>query len=263
MKIFLMISFCLVSLVVNSNEVVKRFDIGMYKPNEAGVKDLVFVIKAPQLANTIKEKFALLKDSNPQYKVYWSTPDKVFIDVQGLPTGFKDLKNELRLAVVDKLEYIMPVALEKKIQGYDLRAQEMGAVKKLIAEDKTGRLDVNRLEFEINKAGQVVQIDSYGTRGPNRTNFTYSQTENNKWLISKIENTVERGPTKVITSNSLTYSKVSGFYFPEKLLSKTTQVVNVKDKIQKVELGSTEYLFEAYEVNSGKAQKFISQDSLK
>jgi hypothetical protein len=263
MNRFLLISFCLFSLTGYSNEVVKRFDIGMYKPIDAGVKDLVFMIKAPQLANTIKEKFVLLKESNPQYKVYWSTPDKVYIDVQGLPSGFKDLKNELRLAVVDKLEYIMPVSLEKKIKGYDLRVQESGGVTKLIAEDKSGKLDVNRLEFIINKSGQIIQIDSYGTRGPSKTYFSYSQTENNKWLISKIENVIERGPSKFITSNSLTYSKVSGFYFPEKLLSKSTQELMVKDKVQKAELGSTEYLFEAYEVNSGKAQKFISQDTLK
>jgi hypothetical protein len=235
----------------------------MYKPIDAGVKDLIFIIKVPQLANTIKGKFALLKESNPLYKVYWSSPDKVYIDVQGLPSGFKDLKNELRLAVVDKLEYIMPITLEKKLKGYELRFLETGAMKKLIAEDKTGKLDVNRLEFEINKEGQVVGIDSYGVRGPVKTKFTYSQTENNKWLITKIENTFERGPAKLINSNILTYSKVSGVYFPEKLLSKSTQELSVKDKVQKVEMGSSEYLFEAYEVNSGKAQKFISQDSLK
>jgi len=242
---------------------MQRFDIGMYRPTDAGAKDLVLILKTPQLANTVKQKFVLLKDSNPQYKIYWAAPDKLFVDVQGLPEGFKDLKNELRLAVVDKIEYILPVSLEKKLKGYDLRTQDNADGKKLIAEDKTGKMDINRLEFNINKAGQITQIDSFGTRGPSKTFFNYSQTENNKWLVTKIENVVERGPIKVVTTNNIIYSKVSGFYFPEKLISKSSQENMVKDKVKKVEIGTTEYLFESYEVNTGKAQKFISQDKLK
>lgn len=263
MKIFLLISFCLFMFTANSNEVVQRFDIGMYRPTDAGAKDIVVVLKTPQLANTIKEKFVLLKDSSPQFKIYWAAPEKLFIDVQGLPSGFKDLKNELRLAVIDKVEYIIPVTLEKKLKGYELKSQESSTGKRLIAEDKTGKLDINRMEFEINKSGQITKIDSFGTKGPSTTLFTYSQTENNKWLVTKIENVIERGSVKVISSNSINYSKVAGFYVPEKLISKSTQENTVKDKVQKLELSATEYVFEAYEINSGKAQKFISQDTLK
>jgi hypothetical protein len=243
---------------------VEQYDLRLYSPVNYGLKDLVFEARLSNLMELLKNEMALENLIDVYFKIYWMFPGQYQIDVEGLPRGFESLKAELRASIKDRLEFIIPLSLSNKLRSYTLEYKSKKPTVLIEALDGTNTRAINRIEMEFEPSGKLKLMRSFSPMG--KTEMRYEMAikpwSHNKWAIDtlEVETLVGRQINKTI--NELSYTTVSGIGVPEKITIKNSTEMKMpegdKSEAMKVESNS-EIVFSKWEINTGKAQKEITQ----
>lgn len=264
--LFILLAATSVAWAQEKIEELEQYEIKSYTPQKNGVSDLVFEARIDNLAEMLSKNLVLGKLTDVSFKIYWLSPSQYKIEVNGLPKGFEEIRADLIALIKGKLEFVIPENFSDKFKGYTLKAEPIAAGKLIHAIDATYTMAVPEVDIVIDKSGQLKTVETRATMSSVKTEFAHSPKSwsNNKLVLDKIIQTSRQGAALLTTTNSIDYLSVNGIGFPSKITIKNISEVIIpktekeKEKKIKSETG-TIIRFSKYEVNSGKAQRYINE----
>lgn len=250
-------------------EELEQFEIKSYAPQKNGVNDLVFEARIDNLTDLLTKNLVVGKLVDVSFKIYWMSPSQYKIEVQGLPKGFEEVKADLVALIKGKLEFVLPEKFSEKFKGYTLKAEPIADGKLIRAIDTTYTMATPEVDIVIDQSGSLKRVETRAPLSAVKSEFIHSPKSwsNNKLTLDKIITTSWQGGTLLTTSNDLDYISVNGIGFPAKITVKNVAEVTIpktaKEKEKKIKNESgTIIRFSKYEVNTGKAKRYI-MDGLK
>lgn len=246
-------------------EELEQYEIRSYAPQKTGVSDLVFEARIDNLTEMLSKNMVLGKLVDVSFKIYWLSPSQYKIEVYGLPKGFVEIKSDLISLIKGKLEFVLPENFSEKFKGYTFKAEPIAEGKLIRAIDTTYTMAVPEVDITIDKAGQLKTIETRSPMSAVKTEFFHSPKSwsNNKLVLDKIVLSSRQGAATLTTINDVEYTSVNGVGFPSILRVKNISEVTIpatekeKEKNIKNETG-TIIRFTKYEVNTGKAQRYMN-----
>lgn len=278
-RIFLLVFFF--HSLVNASEKLEslnELEIRSYTPEKLGLKDLVFEARIENLTEMLKRTGNLGELTDVYFKIYWMPPSEFRINVYGLPSGFEEIKNDLKILIKGKLNFIFPEKLTDTLKGYTLKEEIQKGKKIIKAQDLTYTKPISEYDIEIDSVSGLKKISSnIGENQSMETNFKYSTKtwSNNKFVLDSVEMKSKGQGGSMNVAHTLEYTSVAGIGFPKKIVVKN--IANIKimepvkgkdgnfdpkklnEKMTKSESGST-LTFSNYEVNTNKAIKYITEN---
>lgn len=273
MKIF---SFVLVYLALfnafaqTKVEELEQFEIRSYTPQLNGAKDLVFEARIDGLKEIIEKNLVVGKLNDLYFKVYWQHPNDFKVEVEGLPKGFKEVRDDLRQLIKGKLDFVIPEKISEKLQPYTLKIEPITEGKLLKAIDETYTLAVPEIDITFDKTGRIKFLETKMSSSAVKTEFFHSPKSwsKNKLVLDKVQSISGFPGNAMIVVNDIEYANINGFGLPSKLTIKniieytTPATKTEKAKVQKKETTSV-IKFTKYEINTGKANRFITEGLMK
>ena len=230
-------------------EEIEQYEIKSYDPQKTGLTDLVFEARIDNLTEILNKTQTFGHREDIHFKIYWLSPSQYKIEVLGLPKGFQEVKNDLATLIKGKLEFIIPERFSEKLKAYSLKAEPVADGKLIKAIDDTYTMTVPEVNILFDKAGLLKTVETKGGQAPVKTEFFQSPKA---WSNNKL----------VTITNAVEYLTVAGMGFPSKITVKNVSEGIIpatdkeKEKKVKNETG-TVIRFSKYEVNTGKAKRFM------
>jgi hypothetical protein len=248
----------------NTNESIEQYQIRSYDPQKTGLIDLVFEARIDNLTEILNKSQVFGKLVDVYFKIYWLSPSQYKIEVLGLREGFAEVKSDLRDLIKGKLEFIIPESFSKKFEAYKFKSEPLADGKLVKAIDDTYTMAAPEVDLIFDSSGKLKTLETKATYAPSKTEFFQSAKawSNGKLVMDKIVSTSKSGAAETITTNAIEYVSIGGMGFPSKVTVKTIVEVsfpatkNEKERKVKNETG-TIVRFAKYEVNTGKAKRFI------
>jgi hypothetical protein len=263
--IFILTSFASISLnAANTPAEIENFDIRYYHPVNYGLKDLVFEVRVRNLLETLNKRLSLGTLADIYFKVYWMMPGKYKLEVNGLPRGFKEIKSELKNMIKNRLDFVIPLKLAPKVRSYSLQSKKLKSGTSIVGKDKTHTRAINEIRLKFNNKGMLRGFKTFSPMGVNNSKFEMSAKgwSHNKWVVDALTVESIQGIQKTSMKHKIDYLSIDGFGFPLKVKISTSQEL-LKTKDSKAAKSSrkldSEIMFSKYEVNTGKAQRYIIQ----
>ncbi|MDD0854620.1 hypothetical protein HBN50_16020 [Halobacteriovorax sp. GB3] len=245
-----------------ARETIDQYDLRTYHPDKFALKDLTFEIRQEGLVESLNEGRALGKLSDVFVKVYWLTPGELKLEVNGLPNGFYELKNRIRMAVEPYLIYVIPQELQPRIRAYQLSAETVEGNVEVGGVDKTQKLNSSRIKFIFSNDGRLVKSISFSPSLVSTTDFTSTKKtwSRNKWVLESLASETIQGNRLVKVDTHIDYVNESGYGFPKKIEVNSETIAKFKDKknkLQEKSLGKGKLIlnFDNFQVNQGIAKR--------
>jgi len=273
MNKILLIIFCALTTATFAQEKIEeleQYEIRSYAPQKNGVTDLVFEARIDNLTEMLSKNLVLGKLVDVSFKIYWISPSQYKIEIQGLPKGFPEIKSDLAALIKGKLEFVLPENFSEKFKGYNLKAEPIADGKLIRAVDATYTMATPEVDIVISKLGELKTVETRAPMSAVKTEFFHSPKSwsNNKLVLDKIILTSKQNAMSLVTTNTIEYLNVNGIGFPSKITIKNISEAVIpktdkeKEKRIKSETG-TVVRFTKYEVNTGKASRFLSEANKK
>lgn len=249
-------------------EIVENFDLRYYHPQQLSLKDLSFEIRISNLKENVLKSIPLSRLDDLYYSVYWITPGKYHIEINGLPKGYTELRNELKALILNRLDYVLPQKLAPKVRSYSLKSQSSkNGIYTIEGVDRTHQRQINKIEIAFDKEGKLKSFTTKSPMGRQVSALSMSKKpwSNNKWVVDNINVKTFQGVQVTEMNNKFFYKNYEGFGFPEKVAVTTTQELKVSSKKNKKNKRTinSEILFSNYKVNKGIAKKKILDSGAK
>ena len=247
-------------------EVIEQYEIRSYDPQKSGLTDLVFEARIDNLTEILNKTQTFGKLVDVYFKIYWLSPSQYKIEIMGMPKGFSEVRSDLSDLIKGKLEFIIPEKFSEKFKGYTLKVEPIADGKLIKAIDDTYTMAVPEVDLVFDSAGRLKTLQTKSTMSAVKTEFFQSPKawSQGKLVMDKVVTTSKQGLTVMTSTNSIEYISVNGVGFPAKVTVKnvadTTIPATKKEKEKKVKNESgTIVKFSKYEVNTGKASRFMTE----
>lgn len=245
---------------------IEQYEIRSYTPQKSGVTDLVFEARIDHLTEMLSKNLSLGKLTDVSFKIYWTSPSEYKIEVYGLPKGFAEIKSDLSTLIKGKLEFVLPEKFSDKFKGYTLKAEPIANGKLIRAIDTTYTVAIPEIDIVIDNSGQLKTVETRAPLSAVKSEFFHSPKSwsNNKLVLDKMILTSNQGAAQLTTINNIDYLNVNGLGFPSSITVKNISEITIpatdKEKEKKIKNESGSIIrFTKYEVNTGKAQRFIKE----
>lgn len=253
------------AMASEATDLLQENEIKNYDPQKQGLKDLVFEARIDNLAEILKSLGNFGNVTDLHFKIYWMPNDQYKVEVNGLPKGFEEVRNDLSMLIKTKLDFVIPSTINSRLKEYDLKIEPSANGKTIVASDLQGRLAINQMKLNFDKSGKLLTMNYASGAQVVETKFdaTPKSWSNNKNLLDTLTITTKQGIQTNIITNKVEYVTISGIGFPSKLIIKNLTTAKIpahgdqKEQNLKQETGTT-VRFSNYEVNTGKAQRYMT-----
>lgn len=259
--------FCLLTLVLSFNAYsqmaeIEEFDLRMYNPKKFNLKDLVFEARISNLKQILDEKKVFGDLIDVYYKVHWIFPGEYRITIEGLPKGFKELKEELISLILTRLDFVIPEDFSPRFRAYSFKKESTANGVRLLGEDKTHTRPIDRIQLDFDKRNLLRDFHTFSPAGTTQTTFNFDtkRWSQNKWVLHGMKTTTTAGNVSSVSEMDFEYEAIAGIGLPSSITVKMTQSLILPDEVkdrpkpQEVEYSIN---FTSYEVNTGKAAAYI------
>lgn len=239
---------------------LKKFDSKIYSLKSKGVAEFVVDIHSPKLTQAMNDLMTFGKVKELYFRVYWTAnPERMAIEVNGLPEGFKEVKDELKTNVINLLDGLLPPTTAQRFAGYKL--QNGSSPNEILAQDTTGIAVVPTYIFSFDKEEKLVQIVGKKPVGTIDIVPTYSRTSfsEGKWVLDKLITTATEAGQTIKITKEFSFGKHDGHGVLKEMTLRTEQSnTQVKPLISEEKV-----VFKTYKINSGEALKYFLGESNK
>ena len=238
---------------------LKIADSKVHSLKTKGVKDFSVDISSDVLTKQVNDQAIFGKVKSLTFRVYWTlSPERMAVEVMGLPEGFKEIKDDLKLNILPFIEDILPMDFEQKFKGYKFSVGSKP--KEFVAQDTTGIAQIPSYVLKFDAQDKLTEIVANKFVGTMSIKPTYA-SEDGKWMLKQsVSQSAENGQSLQAT-RTLTYGKVQGLSVVTKVQS---EVVQKWDRPNTKPFTSNETIsFENYRINSGEAMKFFLGENSK
>lgn len=233
-----------------------QFDRSVYSLKTKGVQDFTVDIESSKLTKQMNDQVTFGKISSLIFRTYWTAnPERLAIEVIGMPDGFKEIKEELKAAIMSQMELLLPVPLEGKFPGYVFKTS--GKPKEFIAQDKSGLAPIPSFVLKFDDKDRLFEIIGNKPVGSFTATMDYQKESfsDGKWVLKGQSSTVSENGQTVVSEKKLTYGLHQGMGVLQKALLTTTH----KSDSGKAKPVETEEVleFKNYKINTGDARKYF------
>jgi hypothetical protein len=210
-------------------------------------KNLTKQIDDQQRFGKVKELF---------FRVYWTAnPERIAIEVMGLPDGFKELKEELKITMMGILDNLIPQTFEQRFAGYKFIS---GAKpREIIASDTTGMAPIPSFLLKFDEQDRLVDVLGQKLVGTMDVRPVYAKEPfaEGRWVLVEQKMTSSENGQSMTVSKKLEYGKTSGIGVLTYLKVTTEQQAN-SPKSKPIKSADS-FTFKNYKINEGVALKYF------
>ena len=222
---FLFISMS--ALAQDAAGLIRLADEKNYTPRAKGLRDLVVDLVSPQLTKQLNDQLIFGHVSEAIFRIYWTAePERVDMDIVGLPAGFNEIKEELKASMIGKLETVIPLQLSKRLSAYKFRTEpaKPGVV---IASDSTNQMPITEFEMTFAKTGVIEKLVGKKPVGIVTTTYKYAQESwsDPRLVLVATVTKVEDGPRTIVTNTEISYLVTAGMGLPSVLKTESKQTI--------------------------------------
>lgn len=234
-----------------------------YNPKYKALTDLVIDIESPLITAQLNDQmiFGAIKDL--YFRVYWtSSPERIAVEIVGLPDGFNEIKYQLKQTILSKFETIIPMSIEKKFINYKFSNDNKD--KKVInAKDEKALNEIPEYKLVFGKDGVLETIVGKKPVGTLETNIEWEKSEwsEPRMYTKRTSMTAVDGPQTLKVESEIEWKVFSRIGLPVQVRTRTTQQINIPG-IESQENKSEEVInFKNPKVNIGEALKWFLANS--
>lgn len=264
MKI-LFAALCLFSLSVRAEDpktYLASFDSKIYSLKTKGVKDFVVDVENSKLTKQVNESMVFGKVDKLMFRLFWTqTPERLAIEVLGLPDGFREIKEELKASLLSGMDNLLPLGVMDKFAGYTISAST--TPKEFIAKDKSGLAPIPSYVLKFDANDTLTEVTGKRHVGSFKVTNEWEKESfsDGKWVLKEQVTTSEENGQSVVSTKEYEYGTVNGVGVLEDV---TINVVQKFDKPELKPIKVEEKLeFKNYKINTGEGLKYFLGDSPK
>jgi hypothetical protein len=235
---------------------IKNFYTKIYNLKTKGVNDLVVDVESSKLLREINELKVFGIINQLTFRVYWTlSPERVTVDILGLPEGFYELKDKLRLSFLPVLEEILPLEFERKFTHF---VESPAKVKNTVyLKDSKGINPIQGYWFKFTDEGNLTEIEFQKPVGETRIYPKYKKTSfsEGRWAIEQEKTVINEGDYIITTTKDYSYNSENGISFIGSIES-VVESENKSKKIDTMKIKDKIY-FKNYKINQGEALKYF------
>lgn len=241
---------------------LNSFDSKVYSLKAKGVKDFVVDIESSKLTKQMNDQQLFGKIDELIFRVFWTaSPERLAIEIMGLPDGFKEVKEDLKASIIPLVENILPQNLTQKFAGYKLSQGKKP--REILAQDTSGVAPIPSFSLIFDDKEKLSEVIGHKPVGTLEIQHTYEKESfsDGKWILKQLKTTtVDNGQTMIMTKE-LDYGKSQGMGVVSDVTVQTEfKSQNTKAKPIKV---SEVISFKNYKINEGEALKYFLSESKK
>lgn len=253
----LALCLALISLPVSAQDpksYLQSFDSKVYSLKTQGVQDFVVDLESSRLTKQMNEQMVFGNIKELIFRVYWTaSPQRIAVEIQGLPEGFKEIKEELKVSVLSVLDDLLPIPLTEKFSNHKL-AQGPG-MKEITAKDQSGIAPIPAYTLKFDEQDRFAELIGQKPVGSFKVTNQYEKTSfsNGRWvLLGQVTENSESGQS-MTARKTLSYGTHEGIG----VLKKVT--ISMEQKFGKSAPLKTEETveFKNYKLNAGEAMKYF------
>lgn len=238
---------------------LKTFDSKVYSLKSKGVKEFVVDIENSKLTKQMNDQQLFGKVEELIFRVYWTAiPERLAIEVIGLPQGFKEVKEDLKMSIAGVLDNILPTDTIQRFKGYNF---SNGGAKEIIAKDSTGVAPIQTYLLKFDQQDRLTEIKGNMAIGTQTIRPVYQKESfaDGRWVLtSQTIQTSENGQTLTIKKD-LDYSRIDGIGVVSEVVITTEHKSNAPDS--KPVSSSEKIEFKNHKINTGEALKYFLGES--
>ena len=264
MKLFLLL-LSIVSFQAWSQDpevYLNAFDAKIYSLKTKGIKDFVVDIESSKLTKQLNEQMIFGKVDKVIFRTYWTlSPERMAIEIIGLPEGFKEIKEDLKLSVFSIMDNLIPLPTVKRFAGYKFHSGS--SPKEFVAQDVSGIAPVQSYIFRFDNQDKMMEVVGKKTIGSLVIQPKYEKEgfSDGKWVLKSMVTTSSENGQTLIMRKELSYGSSQGIGVLVRISMETEQQVANKGAKSPI-LGET-FEFKNYKINSGEALKYFLGDGTK
>jgi hypothetical protein len=241
---------------------LNSFDAKVYSLKTKGIKDFVVDIGSSKLTKQMNDQMMFGVVKEVIFRTYWTAnPERIAIEVIGLPDGFREIKEELKVSIFSVIENLLPISTVQRFAGYKFHS---GATpKEFVAQDSTGIANIQSFVLRFDNEDKLSDVVGKKTIGTLVITPKYEKDSfaAGKWVLkSLVTKSSENGQSMTITKD-LKYGTSQGIG----VLSQVTLTTEQRSEAPgaKALILEEEIDFKNYKINAGEALKYFLGDSTK
>jgi hypothetical protein len=258
MKI-LFLSLFFFSLLASAQDPVvylNNFDNKVYSLKNRGVKDFVVDIVSPKITKQLNEQLIFGRVEEVVFRTYWtSNPERVAIEILGLPDGFKEIKEELKLSILAIIDSILPPTTQQRFAGYKFAPGK--TAQEFEARDTTGLAHVQTYIFKFDPSAKLVAVE--GKKAVGELSITPFYTKegfsDGKWVLKNLKTIQSENGQVVTVKKDFSYGTSQGIAVVTRLDIETEQSSS-KDGAKSLNF-EERFEFKNYKINAGEGLKYF------
>lgn len=235
---------------------LKNFDARIYSLKSKGVNNFIVDIESSKLTKQMNDQQLFGKVEELIFRVYWTAnPERLAIEVNGLPDGFKEIKEELKLSILGIMDNLLPQTTAQRFAGYKFVAGSKP--KEITAQDTTGVAPIPSFTLKFDDQDKLIEVVGNKPIGTMVVKPVYSKESfADGKLVLKEQTTVSQENGQSLTvRKELDYGKEQGIGVLTEVTVTTEQKAessNAKPTSAKETLE-----FKNYKINDGEALKYF------
>lgn len=264
MKIFFML-LCLFTLNAQAEDpkaYIGSFDSKVYSLKSKGIKDFVVDVESSKLTKQMNDQMVFGKVKNLTFRVFWTaSPERIAVDVLGLPEGFKEIKDELKLSLLSAMDNLIPLSVQDKFLGYKITAG--AAPKEFVAKDQSGVAQIPTYVLKFDARDTLTEVTGKKAVGTFKVTSKYDKESfsDGKWVLKEQVTTSEENGQSMVSTKELGYGDANGVGVLEEVKIEVVQKWETPEsKPLKIE---DTLEFKNYKINTGEGLKYFLGDAVK
>ncbi|HXH73996.1 MAG TPA: hypothetical protein VNJ08_03475 [Bacteriovoracaceae bacterium] len=264
MKVFFTL-LCLFSFSVHAQDpkaYIAAFDSKLYSLKSKGVKDFVVDVESSKLTKQMNDQMIFGKVKSLVFRIFWtSSPERLAVDVIGLPEGFREIKEELKLNIVSGLDNLLPMGIQEKFQGYKM--MKGPSPKEFIAQDQSGVAPIPAYILKFDAKDTLAEVIGKKPVGTFRVTTKYDKQgfSEGKWVLTEQVTSSSENGLSIVSTKDIEYDEVNGIGVVEQVKiiidqnseNSDSKPIKVEETLQ----------FKNYKLNTGEGIKYFLGDTLK
>lgn len=258
--LFLALFLSLSSMAADIGEYLKFFDSKVYSLKSKGVKDFTVEVSSSKLTKQLNDLKSFGEIKNLKFKIYWTAnPERLDIEVLGLPDGFLQLKDELKASILPLLDNLLPMTLAQRFPGYKFTSGKEKST--ILATDTTGLAPIPSYTLEFDTQDRLIKIVGNRPLGTQEIDFIFEKKAftDGKWALISVSTEATDSGQKVTVTRKLNYGSTQGIGTLSSVDITTEQ--ELKREGAKPVSQSDQIEFSNYQINSGAAFKHFLSES--
>ncbi len=232
------------------------YDRKVYSLKNKGVRDFVVDVSSSKLTEQVNAHKIFGEVKNLVFRIYWTlAPERLAVEILGLPEGFHAAKHELRLNFMPLLDNLLPMTVEQRFPGYKISAGKNP--REYIAADSTGVAPIPSYVIKFDTEDKLSEIIGMKPVGSWNMEWIYEKKgfSDGRWVTTQINVTNSEGGQTLTTSRRLNYGTAQG-------MGVLSEVVLTVDQSGPKTFRTQENIeFNNYKINTGEGMKYFLSDA--